>query len=69
MYERIVVHALQHTNHKELHLRYRTFPTKQARDRTYEMIQEEQDEPNDSITPVTLTITAEPVAKQLNLEI
>lgn len=61
MYERMVVHAIQHTNHKEFHLRYRTYPSREARDRALEMIQEEQDEPNDNLVPVTMTITAETI--------
>lgn len=68
MYERIVVHAIQHKNIKEFHLRYRTYSTKAERDRSFEMIQAEQDEPNSNIERVKLTITAES-AEQLSLEL
>ena len=68
MYERIVVHAIQHKNDKEFHLRYRTYSSKAERDRSFAMIQGEQDEPNPWIEKVTLTITAES-AEQLSLEL
>jgi hypothetical protein len=68
MYERIVVHAIQHKNVKEFHMRYRTYSSKSERDRTFDLIQAEQDEPNEDIVPVTLTITAETVAEQQVLE-
>lgn len=68
MYERIVVHAIQHKNVKEFHMRYRTYSSKAERDKTFEMIQEEQDEKIDTIERVTLTITAE-TTDQLTLEL
>lgn len=69
MYERQILHAIQHKNVKEFHMRYRTYSSKVERDKTFEMIQAEQDEPNVQIEKVTLTITAETVSEQQALEL
>lgn len=63
MFERRVIHAIQHTNEKEFHLRYRTYNSQAARDEVFDAIKETHKD----ISRVTLTVTAES-HEQLSLE-
>lgn len=65
MYEKQVIHAIQYKKIKEFHMRYRTYSSKDQRDKTFEMIIDGQDQEYiESVCCVTLTVTAETVTEQ-----
>jgi hypothetical protein len=68
VYERQIVHAIQHTKEKGFQLRYRFYGSKKERDEIFETIKTSNGRINDPIEKVTLTITAETVAEQQTMD-
>lgn len=68
MYEKRIIHAIQHTNEEGFDARYRRYGSEEERNRVFEFLQKERLDPS-PLERVKLIVYVETVPEQLEMEL